>query len=242
MKAAIYILTAIGALAAGAAAQAAERRFTLSTFDKVRIEGNVAVEITSDAAPFAIASGDPRALEALSVKVQGGTLYIRRARRDIPTERRNRSAGPDALPMVTLGARSVSSLTMLGHGSAKLDRLSGAKTSATMDGNGSVEIGSLNADAVAINVNGSGSLKIGGQAASGRAVMLGDGLIEGGGLELGTLDFTGEGPVRARLTVDGTARIAVKGDADVQIGGDAVCTVRQAGVNVVTCANLPSAG
>ena len=88
------------------AAQAADKRFTLSPFDKVRIEGDVAVEIRSGAAPFAVASGDPRALESLSMRVQGGTLYIRRARTSQPTERRYRPKAPEALPLVRLDARS----------------------------------------------------------------------------------------------------------------------------------------
>lgn len=229
----------LAAMAIGCAVQApahaADRRFTLSAFDKVRIEGDVAVEITSDAAPFAVASGDPRALEALSVKVQGGTLYIRRARRNAPTEARNRKAAPDALPLVRLSARAVQSLTVLGHGSARIDRLAGPRPSATMDGNGSVEIGAVAADAVAINVNGSGSLKIRGTSTSARAVMLGDGLIEGTSLTLGSVEFTGEGPVRAKLTVNGPAGIAVKGDADVQIAGKPVCTIRQTGINTIAC-------
>lgn len=242
MKVAMTALAALLACAAASGpAQAAERRFTLSAFDTIRIEGDVDVEITSDAAPFALASGDPRALEALSVRVQGKTLYIRRARRNIPIEARNRRGTPEALPLVRIDARAVTSLTLLGRGSARIDRLSGARPSATMDGNGSVEIGSVTAEAVAFNVNGAGSLKVGGTAASGRAVMLGEGLIEGGGLRLSKLDFFGEGPVRARLTVDGPARISVKGDADVRIEGDATCTVRESGENAIVCGELVTA-
>lgn len=239
MKGATLFLTALLACAAASGtAQAAERRFTLSAFDTVRIEGDVAVEITSDAAPFALAVGDPRALEALSVRVQGKTLYIRRARRNIPIEARNRPGTPEALPLVRIDARAVKSLTLLGHGSARIDRLSGDRPSATMDGNGSVEIGSVAAEAVAFSVNGSGSLKVGGSATSARAVMLGEGLIDGGNLTLSSLDFFGEGPVRARLKVDGPARISVKGDADVQLRGNPDCTVRQSGVNIVTCGGV----
>jgi len=233
------LLTLIAAVLGVDAAHAAERRYTLSAFDKVRVEGDVAVEITSGAPPFALASGDPRALEALSVKVQGGTLYIRRARRNATTELRNNAASPDQLPLVRVSARAVSALAVLGHGSARIDRLAGARPSATMDGNGSVEIGNVNAQAVAINVNGSGSLAIAGSAASARAVMLGDGLIEGGGLTLGSLEFIGEGPVRGRFAVDDAARIAVKGDADVRITGNPTCNVRQSGENVIQCGDGP---
>lgn len=228
-------LTLLAALLCLESAHAAERRFTLQAFDKVRVEGDVAVEISSDAAPFALASGDPRALEALNVKVQGGTLYIRRARRNAPVERRNQAANPDALPLVRISARAVQSLTVLGHGSARIDRLQGPQASATMDGDGSVEIIKVSAGKLAVNVNGSGSMKVSGIAESGRAVMLGDGLIEGGGLTLGALEFIGEGPVRGRFLVNGAARIAVKGDADVQIGGKPVCTIRQSGENAIVC-------
>jgi hypothetical protein len=223
------------------AAQAADKRFTLSAFDKVRIEGDVAVEIRSGASPFAVASGDPRALEALSLRVQGGTLYIRRARTSAPTERRYRPTAPETLPMVRLDARAVQSLTVLGHGSAKIDALSGARPSATMDGNGSVEIGAVAAEALALNVHGSGSLKVSGTAGSARAVMLGDGLIEGTGLALGALDLIGEGPVRANVTVNGPARVAVKGGADIAIGGTPQCTVRQTGTNAIACGVAPAA-
>lgn len=239
------LLAALGAVllidASQAAADAAERRFTLSAFDKVRIEGDVAVEITSGAAPFALASGDPRALEALSIKVQGGTLYIRRARRNVPTEARNRPAAPDALPQVRLSARMVQSLTVLGHGSARIDRLSGPRPSATMDGDGSVEIGSVKADSLALNANGSGALKVSGTAARARAVMLGQGLIEGAGLILADLEFIGEGPVRGHFTVDGPARITVKGDADLRIDGKASCTIRQSGENAILCGEMVTA-
>lgn len=229
------LLTLIIALLCVDSARAAERRFTLQAFDKVRVEGDVAVEITSGTAPFALANGDPRALEALSVKVQGGTLYVRRARRNAPVEQRNRAVSPDALPLVRISARSVQSLTVLGHGSAQIDRLQGDQASATMDGNGSVDIGMVSADKLAMNVNGSGSMKLAGTATGGRAVMLGDGLIDGGGLTLGALEFIGEGRVRGRFTVNGAARIAVKGDADVQLGGNPVCTIRQSGTNAITC-------
>lgn len=226
-----FALLALGAQAASAA----ERRFTLSAFDKVRIEGDVAVEITSGAAPFAVASGDVRALEAMTLKVQGGTLYIRRARTNAPTERRKQDATPDALPLVRLSARAVQSLTLLGHGSARLDGLAGSKPSATLDGNGSIEIGAVQAESLTMNVNGSGSLKIGGRATSARAVMLGDGLIEGTALSLSKLDLIGEGPVRAQLTVDGPARIAMKGGAAIAIGGKPVCTIRETGSNDIVC-------
>ena len=214
---------------------AAEKRFTLPAFDKVRIEGDVAVEIRSGASPQAVASGDPHALDALTLNVQGDTLYVRRTRTSAPVERRYRARAPEGLPLIRIDARAVQSLTLLGAGSATLDRLGGARPSATMDGNGSIEIGTVQADALALNVNGSGSLKISGKADSARAVMLGDGLIESPDLALASLDLIGEGPVRASLNVNGPARIAVKGGAEIAIVGTPKCTIRETGTNAIAC-------
>lgn len=220
------------------AASAAERRFTLSTFDKVRIDGDVAVEIVSGAAPSALAIGDPRALDALTVRVQGGTLLIRRARASQLTERRKQSGTPEAPPLVRLSARAVQSLMLQGHGSARIDRLTGARPNATLNGSGSIDIGAVQADALALNVSGSGSLKVVGTAKSARAVMLGDGLIEATGLRLASLDLFGEGPVRARMTVDGPARISVMGDAQIEIGGQSKCIIRQSAANAIACGSI----
>lgn len=219
-------------------ASAAERRYTLSTFDKVRIDGDVAVEIVSGAAPSALAIGDPRALDALTVRVQGGTLSIRRARASQLTERRKQSGTPDALPLVRLSARAVQSLMLQGHGSVRIDRLTGARPNATLNGSGSIDIGVVQADALALNVSGSGSLKAAGTATSARAVMLGDGLIEATGLSLSSLDLFGEGPVRARMTVDGPARISVMGDAQIEIGGQSKCIIRQSAANAIACSSI----
>lgn len=222
-------------------ASAAERRFALSDFDKIRVEGDVAVDVRSGRTLGARASGDARALEALTLTVQNGTLYIRRARSTAPVERRQQAGAPEAVPQVLVDARAVHSFALLGNGSARIDRLGGARPVATMDGNGSVEIGRVEAEVLALNVNGSGSLKVSGTAERARAVMLGDGLIEGTGLAVAALDLNSEGPVRAMVEVNGPARISARGGADIAIAGAPQCTVRQIGTNDVRCGSRKEA-
>lgn len=220
---------------------AAERRLSVTSFDTVRIEGDVAVEIVSDAAPGAVAIGEPRALDTLSIRIQGNALLVRRTPTNAPIEQRAKRIAPDAVPLVRISARSVESLSLRGHGSARLDRLAGSKPSARVDGDGSVEIGGVKADALSVTVTGGGSLKIAGTAASGRAMMMGDGLLEASGLTLASLDFTGEGPVRARLKVDGPARIVANGDSQIIVGGHPTCTARQTGTGLIDCGGQPIA-
>lgn len=216
-------------------AWAAERRFALASFDAVRVEGDVAVEIVSGASPGAVASGEPQALDALSIEVQGRTLHIRRARTDAPIERRARRTTPEALPLVRIAARSVESLGLKGHGSVRLDRLAGTRPSARVDGDGSAEIGHVNAETIATTVTGGGSLKISGRVQTGRMMMLGDGLVDASHLDLSALDFTGEGPVRARLLVHGPARLVANGDSDISVAGKPDCKVRQTGKGRIDC-------
>lgn len=237
-----WILAAALASMLPGTASAADRRFSVTSFDTVRIEGDVAVEIVSDAAPAAVASGESRALDTLTVQSQGNTLLIRRARTNALIEGRAKRTAPEALPLVRVAARSIGSLSLRGHGSARLDRLAGTKPSARVDGDGSVEIGSVKADSLSVTVTGGGSLKINGTAAFGRAMMLGDGLLEASGLALSALDFTGEGPVRARLLVHGPARLVANGDSDISVAGKPVCKVRQTGEGRIDCggeAQLP---
>lgn len=236
-----WIIAALTSLSLPGTTLAAERRFSVASFDTVRIEGDVAVEIVSGSSPGAVASGEPRALDALSVQVQGGTLLVRRVQANAPIERRARQSAPDALPLVRISARSVESLSLRGHGSAKLDRLAGIRPSARVDGDGSAEIANVKADALSVTVTGKGSLKIAGSAQSGRAMMLGNGLLDASGLTLASLDFTGEGPVRARLLVHGPARVVANGDSQISVGGKATCTVRQTGQGRVACGSDPAA-
>ncbi|WP_373487816.1 GIN domain-containing protein [Blastomonas sp.] len=230
-----WLLLVLAILGCADVAHAAERRFTLGAFDRVRVEGDVSVEIRSDTAPFAFATGDPRALEALTIRVQGDTVYVRRARRNAPAEARNLPSEPAPELHVVLNARAISAVAVLGNGNLRIDQLRGDKASATLDGTGLVEIDRIASPAATLSLNGSGRMVVAGKAQTGRVTMLGDGTIEGAGLAMTSLDFTGEGPVTARVSIDGPVRIAVKGGATLTIGGNPVCTVRQIGDNSITC-------
>lgn len=236
-----WALTLVLAGTGAVSAAAAERRFALPDFDKIRVEGDVAVDVRSGRTSGAAATGDARALQALTLTVQNGTLYIRRARSTAPVERRLQASAAEGVPQVLVDARAVHSLALLGNGSARIDRLGGARPVATMDGNGSVEIGRVEAEVLALNVNGSGSLKVSGAAERARVVMLGDGLIEGTGLAVAALDLNSEGPVRAVVEVNGPARISARGGADIAIAGAPQCTVRQIGTNDVRCGSRKEA-
>lgn len=70
------VLTAVLCLAAPAAA--ATRSYTVTSFDRVRVDGPYSVQLSTGRSPFARASGSAQALDGLSLRVEGRTLVIRR--------------------------------------------------------------------------------------------------------------------------------------------------------------------
>ena len=71
-------LLVFAALAASVPASAAERNFTVTGFDRIRIDGPYRVRLTTGVAPFAKASGSAAALNGVSIEVQGKTLIVRK--------------------------------------------------------------------------------------------------------------------------------------------------------------------
>src|SRR3546814_16438132 len=64
------------ALTATAPAQAAERRYTVTDFDRIRVDGPFVVTLATGKSPSATASGGSRALERVAIDVEGRTLRI----------------------------------------------------------------------------------------------------------------------------------------------------------------------
>ena len=56
---------------------AANRNYTVTDFTRVKVEGPFAVTLATNVAPYARASGSQRALDRVSVRVEGRTLIIR---------------------------------------------------------------------------------------------------------------------------------------------------------------------
>ena len=74
------ILLAIAALALSAPAAAAERRYPVTDFDRVVVEGPYIVRLTAGPSSSATARGTQAALDRATIDVTGTTLRIRRNR------------------------------------------------------------------------------------------------------------------------------------------------------------------
>lgn len=210
-------------------AQAEERRFMLSSFDRIRVEGPFQVTVTSGGSAGAVASGDKRAIDSVSIRVDGRTLVIAPGVNGwggYPGER-------PSLPVIAVSTRSLTGATLVGTGSLDIDRVGGLRVDLSLTGAGRLNIAAADADRIEANMIGTGALSIAGKALKARFSSNGAGTITAEALEVGDLTVhsqsSGEGAFYARYT----ATVAASGLGAVRVAGTPTCTIR--GSAPVTC-------
>ena len=218
-------------LLATAPAQAAERRYTVTDFDKIIVEGPFGVTVTTGKAPSAAASGSSDALERVSVDVQGRTLRIRP----------NRSAWGGYPGAQTGGVRIIVSThdlrqaQLIGSGSLSIDKAKGLRFDAALSGSGRVSIGAVDADNLMLGALGTGRMEISGKARLARLTAQGAAAIDGTAL------LTEDAEVNAATSGDvavgarRTAKVSASGAGNVEIIGSPACTVKASGAGLVRC-------
>ena len=228
------ILPLLLALVAFAApASAAERRYSVTDFDRVVVEGPYIVRLTTGRPSAAVAHGTREALDRVLVDVQGQTLRIRR----------NRSAwggapGADAGPLtIELSTRIIRSARLVGPASLDVDGAEGLQLDLVVQGSGRLRAANVDADNLSIGLLGSGKLELAGTARSLRADIQGTGDVDATELTVtnATLTTTTLGSVS--VTVADAVTVNANGLGDVHILGRPSCTVRGAGAAQVRCSN-----
>ena len=214
-------------------AAAAERRYTVTDFDRIQVEGPFQVTLTTGKGPSASASGDTRALDRVSVEVQSRTLKIRP----------NRSAwggypGQQSGPIkLTVSTHDLRGATLIGSGSLAIDKAEAMKFDAALSGSGRIAIGSVEADALTLGLLGGGKLMLGGKAKTVRATISGSGDLEAAGLRSEDAEINADTSGNIALAVRRAAKITATGAGNVAIDGSPACTVSNRGAGTVSCGN-----
>ena len=222
------LLCAATALASPAAA--AQRNFTVTGFERIRIDGPFTVRLTTGVAPFARASGSAAALDGISLDVQGKTLVVRRNPGNwggYP----GKSTGPLE---IAVGTHELTTAWINGAGSLAIDKVKGQSFNLAVQGPGSVSVGRLTVDQLKAGLSGSGSAVVGGTAAEVTAIARGTSTFDGSGLSAKNATIGAEGTAVIKLIASGTAKIDSLGAAMVELGGRPACTVRAAGSATVS--------
>ena len=226
------IAAAFTLLALAAPASAVERRYSVTDFDRVVVEGPYRVHLVTGRPSSATASGSREAIDRVSVDVQGQTLRIRRNR---SAWSGNARVDPGPLE-IALATRNLRSVRLIGPTQVEVQGGSGLNLEFSVEGSGGLKVSGVSADTLALGLIGSGRIEIAGNARRLRADFQGSGDVLGQSLVVAqdaTVATTTAGTVA--LTVNGPATINANGLGAVAIFGRPVCTVRGSGEAEVRC-------
>jgi hypothetical protein len=222
----------VAALAASPA-MAAERNYSVTSFDRIRIDGPYKVKLTTNVAPFAIAKGSAAAIDKVSVSVEGRTLVVRSnpgSWGGYPGE----ASGPVE---VELGTHDLSQAWVNGSGTLSIDRIRGLLFDLALQGSGSATVGEADVDQMKIGISGSGNVSIAGNAPKLTAIVRGTSALDAERLTTKDATVGAEGPSTVRLVATATAKVDARGLTSIEIGGNPSCTVKAEGSAVVTGCN-----
>jgi hypothetical protein len=222
---------ALLALAAAAPASAAERRYPVTDFDRIEVEGPYQVTVRTGLSSSVRAEGSAAALERISVDVQGRTLKVRPNRSawgGYPGER----TGPVTLSLTT---RDVRAAAVTGSGSLDVDRVRGLRVDVSVSGSGRLGVAAVDADILVVGLLGSGRIALAGRAKQLKATVQGTGDLVAAGLRADDAQVTADTAGRVALAAERTVRLKVRGPGDVEIAGNATCTIEGEGSGNILC-------
>lgn len=223
----IAALLAVFAAPAGAA----DRRFTVTDFDRVQVDGPFEVVLATGKAASARASGSAQALDRVSVEVQSRILRVRPNRSawgGYPGE----GAGPVRIELTTHDLRAAS---VAGSGSISIDKARAMRFDIAVAGSGRVAIGHVEADRLDLGLLGSGTIAVGGKVKSLQATIQGSGNLDAARLTAEDATINADTAGTIDVGVKRAAKVEATGQGDTRIIGTPACTVNALGSGRVAC-------
>ncbi len=226
MKTAILAATLLSS-----AAPAAERGYSVTDFERVRVDGPYKVTLTTGRSPGARAYGSQAAIEGVSVELQGRTLIVKRNSQTwggYP----GTSAGPVEIRLTGYALRSA---TLNGAGSLTIDALKGQSIDLLVAGSGLLKVGRIDTDRLTVSVAGNGRAEVGGKAAIAQFAVRGTGAIDGSALVAKDAKIAADGPGDIKIAATATASVVSSGAGNIAVTGRPACTVKATGSGTVVC-------
>lgn len=207
-----------------------ERRFMVTDYDRVRIEGPFQVEIASGS-PGATASGDAKSLERVAIRVAGSTLVISAG--TLGWEQRGK--GAPTVPRIKLSARALRGLSINGGARVQIAEMRADRIELGLNGTGSIAVAALRANDLAVVLIGSGAITLAGAVVNARIRSNGAGSVAAEGLTANDAVLLAESSGDLAIGVRYTAQVNAQGSGSVTVLGAPKCRVT--GPGPVTCAN-----
>jgi hypothetical protein len=221
-------------------ALAADRTYTVGSFERIRIDGPFRVDLTVGKSPGATAQGDTRNTDRVNIRVEGDTLIVS-ANSNAWQEQADaaRSTRSPAATIIRASTPRLRGAVVYGGGQLSISGpVRAQRVDLSVRGTGSLSATGIVADQLIASVTGPGTLTLGGKAAKARlsgdgpARILAEGLVTDD-LSVRT-DGNGETIARARIT----ANINAAGVGAVTVYGKPTCVVNKNVQGPVSCGEL----
>lgn len=231
-----FILAAL--VLAATPASAADRSYSVTGFDRVRVDGPYRVTLTTGKAPFARASGSLAAIDSIDISVQGRTLVVR----SNPSSWGGYPGDSQGSVTIEVGTHDLSAAWVNGSGALAIDRVRGLEFDLAVQGSGTAAIGEARVDVLKIGLSGSASATVAGEAPKMTAIVRGTSLLDAGGLRVKDATLGAEGPSKINAAVSNSAKVDARGVAIIDISGGPACTVKAQGSALVTGCSRTDSG
>ncbi len=231
MKISLRIICCMVLALPAAPLAAAERGYSVSDFERIRVNGPYRVEVMTDRSTVVKATGSTQALDRVIIEVQGRTLLIR------PNRTGWAGAGVmDAPPaLIFVRAPALREAFIAGSGALSLTGLKGLRVVLGVEGAGTLTANGVAADRLDIGVIGTGRLIASGTARQATVTSRGAAAVEAARLTVDDLSVTWESAADGAFSARRTARANSVGAGNVVIAGAAACTVNALGDGSVEC-------
>lgn len=226
----LLALLALASLPAGAATPAVQRNYSVTSFDRIRIEGPYKVALKTNVSPFARASGSPLSLDGLSVTVEGRTLVVRKGSGGWGGYD-GEGRGPVS---IELGTPDLRIAWINGAGALAVDRVRGLDFELAIQGSGMARIDQVEVDQLKVGMSGAGSTQLAGNVKKLTAVIRGTSVLEAEQLQVTDAVIGAEGPSTIRAKVSNSAKVDAMGLATITLAGNPACIVKAQGSATVS--------
>lgn len=226
-------IAAFAALACAAPAHAAERSYSVGSYDRLRVDGPFEVHIVAGRSPRASATGSEATLARLDLKVEGTTLAVRLGAGgwgEMP-----RPAASQAPVVVTLSTPRLTAIALTAGAQVSASKIEAQRLDLNLSGAGRLAVDGVQADQLSATLIGTGTMRLAGRVNRARLASNGAGTIDAAALTAGDLivhlDGTGETSATARYTAD----VTTTGLGKVTVLGKPKCTVKTIADGPVRC-------
>lgn len=213
-----------------APAAAANRGYTITSFDAIRVDAPVEVIVTTGAGASARVEGDQKLLDRLKVNVSGRMLSVTMERAK-PGEKGGGRA------TLRLSTGELHRVVLTGGGSISISRMKGLKGDIVLGGNGDVEVAVVDLDQLNLALAGGGRATLTGRAGVANIRVNGPGAVAAEGLRARQAVVANDGPGSIAVTAEVAAKVTASGSGDISVTGKAACTVDNRGTGRIACGN-----